>query len=229
MRAVTHNIVHTLNLGDTSRAVKRALLSSPQIVSFQEFDQNDDLALKLIGDFADEKGLFPRHNKKNYVVCRGKVTGLPVLLRKAYVDKILSIRSIQVTKKHGAARASFATEVIFMNRWGHEVAVLNSHPVAHHERPDFRASFEEAKKYYPRWAQEQKKSGFIPMVMMDGNGIKDIAGLISCWDGHQEMPTGPGGLTIDAVWTLGRSDAVDTFGTPSDHNGVVATYKHLSF
>lgn len=226
MRAVTHNIVHTLNKANTSEAVRRALVTHPQIVSLQEFDPNDDLVLRRVGEFVGRDLSLPK-NKKEYYICRGKARGLPVLLRRPYVDAIHSMRSVTVAKRRSGVRPTPGTEVIFTNRHGVRIAVLNTHPTAHHEKPAYRAAFVDAKVFVEAWALRMKRIGLYPIVMMDGNGLVFIPGMTSCWEGNQSLPTGPGGRTIDVIFTLQHALNVDTFGTPSDHDGVVAQYSRF--
>lgn len=214
MKAVTHNIKHTLGLSQTKKSVRRALTTKPQIVSFQEFDPQDNEALIAV--------------KKNYHILQPNGSrGLPVLLRKKYVRRIVDQQTLVMSKGSDGVRTTPATQVLFVNRYGTRIAVLNTHPVAHHERPEYKKHFGIAINSIENWAQDVSEAGYVPMLMMDGNGADKIRGLVSCWEGNHKLPTGPGGRTIDGTWTAKNAYDVHTFGSPSDHNGVVAYYHGL--
>jgi hypothetical protein len=189
-------------------------MERPQIVCFQEFDPNDEEALSLTA--ANYRVIQPKGSK-----------GLPILLKKTYVESVISTKSLTMATGDSGVRPTPATEVVFWNRFGTKTAILNTHPMAHLDDPDHRAAHKTAIENIEEWVAEQSIRGNLPMVFMDGNGTKKIKGLVSCWEGHNPKPTGPGGATIDIIFAPKASDGVDTFDTPSDHNGVVATYKRL--
>lgn len=229
MKVVTHNIKHTLDLEGTKISVNRALRNRPQIVAFQEFDPNDVAALTRHGSVVDldKPHTLRTPRGKPYLICVGNAKGLPVLLRDRYVDHIVSIHSDLIVKRVKGLRPTPATFVRFVNRHGMEISVMNTHPMAHHDIPKNKAAFESARSFINNWGQRELRSGWTPIILMDGNGLREVYGLTSCWEGNQKLPTGPGGNTIDMIFTDRRADSVDTFGTPSDHNGVIARYKRF--
>ncbi|HEY5446897.1 MAG TPA: hypothetical protein VIJ87_21030 [Pyrinomonadaceae bacterium] len=212
MKAVTHNVLVDLELRDAISVVTKALKSRPHIAAFQEFNPDNAMILK---------GL------KDYAVYTASAKGLPVLLKKPYVKKVHKVDSLILAKDFPGGRPTPGTEVFFENRFGTHVAVLNTHPMAHHDKPAYRAAFKVAITHIEAWSREAKTLGYIPMVFMDGNGADHLQGLVSCWDGQPKLPTGPGGETIDGVWTVKKSAVVTTFETLSDHNGVLVKYERF--
>lgn len=212
MKAVTHNVLVDLKSRAAGSVVTKALESRPQIACFQEFNPDN---LDLL------------RNLDDYTLCVDTAKGLPVLLKKRYVQKVLRVRGLHMAPDFTGGRPTPATEVLFVNRFGTKIAVLDTHPMAHHDRPAYHAAFKTALKNIEAWGRVTHKEGYVPMVFMDGNGADVLSGLINCWDGHQKKPTGPGGMTIDGVWTTQHSRSVDTFNTLSDHNGVLVEYDKI--
>lgn len=209
MKAVTHNVLVTLNPADAVSVVNIAMKSRPQIACFQEFNKDNTHILEQF---------------EGYELCVGSAKGLPVLLKTKYVRKLQQVSGVVIAKDFPGGRPTPGTEVLFINRFGTHIAVLNTHPMAHHDRPAYRAAFKEALVNIEAWARGIKTMGYIPLVFMDGNGADRLSGLISCWDGNIKLPTGPGGHAIDGVWTVKQAKSVSTFETKSDHNGVLAKY-----
>lgn len=212
MKVVTHNILKTLNEADALKCVHTALASRPQIVGFQEFEPAYLDALQKLN---------------LYKVIHGHASILPVLIKKAYLKKLMDVRTVTLVDSFPGGRPTPATEVIFENRYGVKIAVLNTHPLAHHDKPSYKAAWQKAISESESWIAKMKGHNFVPVVTMDGNGAFLLSGLTNCWEGHAKKPTGPGGNTIDCVWTIKKADAVETFTTPSDHNGVLATYTNF--
>lgn len=212
MKAVTHNVLVTLKERGARAVIKTALESSPQIACFQEFNpDNVDLIMHL----------------DDHKLCLGEAKGLPVLLKYRYIQRVLRVHSLTMAPDFSGGRPTPATEVLFLNKFGAKVAVLNTHPMAHHDRPAYHEAWKTAIRNIEAWGRVTHAEGYIPMVFMDGNGVDVLDGLINCWNGHRRKPTGPGGETIDGVWTKQFARSVDTFSTLSDHNGVLAVYDKL--
>lgn len=228
MKVVTHNIKRTLSFEETKVCVHRALATRPQMVGLQEIPSKHDGVLKLHGEFVDRRHLqFVSKAKKKYLICRGKSNVLPVLLKRSYVKKIHEIKTITVAPRRIGVRPTPGTFVLFTNRFDRKIALLNTHPTAHHEKAAYKRAFREAGLFCNRFAREWIEEGDTPIILMDGNGLNHVDHLTSCWLGNESLPTGPGGNTIDIVFATKNADDVHTFPSPSDHNGVVVHYENF--
>jgi hypothetical protein len=212
MKAVTHNVLVDLKERGARSVVATALDSRPHIACFQEFNPDN---LPILNEYQD------------YEIRLGHARGLPVLLKKKYVRHVIRTQGLTMAPDFMGGRPTPATEVLFVNKFGVKIGVLNTHPMAHHDKPSYLGAFKVAVKNIEAWGRAAHQDGYVPMVFMDGNGVDVLQGLINCWNGHRRFPTGPGGNTIDGIWTKQYSQSVETFETLSDHNGVLAVYDKL--
>ena len=222
MRLASHNV--WVNLDDThaEHAVSKVLRYRPDIIGLQEWGRSRRTILRDLGRVT----AFPRiryhvgppHKQAGYVFAY-PIGGQPVGVNAAVLE-IVAVRRRKLSAKRPGVRATYGTELIAQLRdTGETVAVLNVHPVAHHDRPQNKAAHTEAVESIREWAEEW--AGFRRYVMGDMNARNvRIPGLRSCWDGRPAEGTFRG-RAIDHIYGIHPFHTVRVVNTTSDHHAVV--------
>lgn len=222
----THNVKVDLDDTRAGNSVAAVLRYQPDIIGLQEWGRSRRSILRNLGRVVT----FPRiryhvgppHKQTGYVFAY-PLGGQPVGVR-ADVIEVVSVRRIKLSAKRPGVRPTFGTELVCQIRETNEtVAVLNVHPVAHHDRPENKAAWVEAVESIEDWSDGW--AGFRRFVVGDMNkqGHR-VDGLVSCWSGRESEGTFRT-RTIDEVYATRRADSVHVIHTPSDHDAVIAVYE----
>lgn len=222
-RLASHNILVSLPDPRAAAAVRRVLQTGPDIIGLQEWGRSRRSVLKRFGTVV----MFPRLRRlwfdypdAGYVFCY-PLGGQPVGVNASEYE-VLVVRRKRLSGRRPGVRPTFGTEVQFRKRGGGPTqAVLNVHPVAHHDRPQNAAAHLEAVESIRAWVEDWH--GFDKYVMGDMNSRHvALPPLVSCWDGRKALPTGPHGGAIDHIYGPRGFSAVEVVDTPSDHHAVIA-------
>ena len=223
MRIATHNV--WVNLDDThaEHAVAKVLRYEPDIIGLQEWGRSRRSILRDLGRVT----VFPKiryhvgppHKQVGYVFAY-PLGGQPVGVNAAKVE-IVAVRRRKLSEKRPGVRPTHGTELIAQLRETNEtVAVLNVHPVAHHDRPENKAAHTEAVESIREWAEEWRQFRCYVVGDMNARNVK-IPGLRSCWEGRPAEGTFRG-RPIDHIYGPHPFGTVRTVNTTSDHHAVVA-------
>lgn len=226
MRIGTLNVKVDLDDGKALASLDDMLYAEPDILGLQEWPRDRSTILRQRGTvimFPRLRRLFRRQPTSGYVFVY-PIGGQPVGYD-AEKFQLVAVRSHRLARRRFNVRATRGTEVILMRRAGGTVAVLNTHLVAHHDRPLNAEAWEEGRKAVFRWSL--KWIGYRRFVMGDMNKnltrLGGSPGLVSCWAGHAAEPTFRDRV-IDHIYGNRLSKAAYVVPTPSDHHGVIADY-----
>lgn len=226
LRLASHNVKVDLDDTHAGNSVARVLRTRPDIIGLQEWGRSRRSVLRNLGRVTMFPNLRyhvgPPHQQSGYVFAY-PLGGQPIGVNAEKVE-IVSVRRIKLSSKRPGVRPTFGTELVCQIRETNEtVAVLNVHPVAHHDRPDNKAAHAEAVENIQRWAESW--GGFRHYVMGDMNSSRvTIPGLRSCWDGNPAGGTFRG-RAIDHIYGRDGFAHAFTVNTRSDHHAVVADEK----
>lgn len=228
MRAVSHNVAKDLGPRACHQALARVLEQNPTVAALQEWP-GGLRPLKRSGTVI--KHPWARRKARRDYPTGGivwavapRAGGLPVGVRAKW-GEIRSVRRVTLVRGTQDTRATVASEVIVRRPNGTEQAILNTHLLVPKRSTANRRAHGEGTDAIRGWVRGQHAASRKTIVILDANEhLYDIPELVSCWDGHEPLETGPGGLTIDVILREREADDVDVFVTASDHNGVTATY-----
>lgn len=221
-RLASHNVKVDLPDPDAARAVRLVLQRSPDILGLQEWGRDRRSVLRKFGTvvmFPRLRRLFANYPDAGYVFVY-PLGGQPVGFDASRFE-VLHVRRVKLSAKRPGVRPTYGTRVKFRKRGGKTQAVLNVHPVAHHDRPQNALAHLEAVESIREWVESWH--GFDRYVMGDMNSRHvALPPLVSCWDGRRDLPTGPHGGAIDHIYGPRGFESVEVIDTPSDHHAVVA-------
>lgn len=228
MRAVTLNVKRTLNQRQCRSVLARALDQNPTVLALQEWPAGLG-PLKNAGTVI--KHPWARRRAGRDYPATGivwavapRAGGLPVGVRAKWAE-LRSVKRITLVPGTRTTRATLAAESIWRRPNGTEQAILDAHLLVPKRSPANRQAHQQGTDAIRGWVRGHHAAGRKCIVLLDANEhLFNIPELRSCWEGHPDLPTGPGGLTIDIVLRERRADDVDVFVNLSDHNGVTATY-----
>lgn len=226
MRIASHNVLVNLPDHRAAASVEAVLAHKPHLFGLQEWGRSRRKILKSYGKVL----LFPRvrfhlgppHPYAGYVFVY-PLGGQPVAVDASRFEVTVAKRR-KLSGARDGVRPCYGTEVqVIPREGGKTIAILNVHPVAHHDRPENLAAWEEAIESIREWAEEW--AGFRRYVVGDFNKQRvDIPGLISCWAGREDEDTFRD-RTIDHIYGPRGFASAFTVNTPSDHHAVLATEK----
>lgn len=226
MRLATHNVKVDLPDPRAAAAVRVVLQRNPDVLGLVEWGRSRRSVLAKFGTvvvFPRLRTLWLAYPDAGYVFCY-PIGGQPVGVD-ASRQEVLAVKRRRLSGKRPGVRPTFGTELHFRSRSdGKMRAVLNVHPVAHHDRPANAEAHAEAVKSIREWVEEWH--GYDRYVLGDMNArAVDLPPLKSCWDGRRDQPTGPHGGAIDHIYGPDGFASVEVIDTPSDHHAVIADTK----
>lgn len=222
MRLITHNILVSLNDTDAASCVQTCLDYDPDIIGLVEVGRGRRNVLAKFGTViaAPKLRRLFRKAPTDGIVWVYPLGGQPIGVR-ADKFEVLTVRRLVIAPAAEGVRQTDATEVTLRPRaGGRTIAILNTHPVAHHSRRRNLIAWRRAMVSIDNWADAW--SGFPRYVMGDLNKEHvTIDGLVSCRKGNGDLPTFRG-RPIDHIFgPRPFADAV-TVATKSDHRALVA-------
>lgn len=223
MKVASANILGSLNDQQAAIRVRQMLAHEPTILGLQEWRPGRASLLRDHGHvFRYPRGA-RRYPRSGYVFAYPQRGGQPIGVDAEW-GWIVYARELTLVPAGKGLRATDATEALVQDRSGTIHACLNTHLMAHHDRPENREAWRDGVRAIRAWAVSW--DGYERWVMADVNKhLLDMPPLVSCWDGNKVQATFRG-RTIDGVWgnrRAARVRVVDFEGR--DHDGVAATYR----
>lgn len=222
MRLITHNILVSLNPADTATCVQTCLDYDPDVIGLVEVGRGKRDVLAKFGTVIAAprlRALFRKHPTDG-IVWVYPLGGQPVGVR-ADKYEVLTVRRLVISPAADGVRQTDATEVVLRDRrTGKRKAILNTHPVAHHNRRANLRSWRRSMQSIDDWADSW--TGYDRYVMGDLNKeAVRIEWLVSCRVGNGDLPTFRG-RGIDHIFGPRKFADAITVKTESDHRALVA-------
>lgn len=222
----THNVKVSLADKAAAQALAIALATGLVILGLQEWGRGRRRRLAEHATqvrFTALRRRLKDHPVTGFAFAYPRFGGQPVVVDATW-GRILSARAVKLSRRRRGVRATYGTEVLILElATGRLWAVLNVHPVAHHDRPANKAAHTEAIQRMEDWVESWH--GHARVVLGDMNKrLMRLGQLHSCWEDRPGAGTGPGGSTIDHVYADKAATQAVAIRTPSDHKLVVATY-----
>lgn len=228
MKVITCNVLVNMHITPTKWALDKLLSKKPHILSIQEWEgkertqllKNRTTVIKFprLRKFAGTA--YPTTGYVSAIPARG---GPPVIVDASW-GEVLTCRRITLAPARKGVRATVATEALIRVRQTQKVIpVLNTHLLAHHDRPEYKAGWERGRRAAEDWAESW--AGYFCLVMGDMNDhMMPLPPLVSCWTAKKPRPTFGVHRTIDHIYARIVSRTVRVFDVGSDHLAVEATY-----
>lgn len=226
MRIATANVLVRLGPDEASVALTKTLARRPTILGLQEWGRGRKGLLREVGRIFRLPTLRRKvgrsHPAAGWVFGYPLTGGQPVGVDAAQAE-LLSVRRVFLAAARRGVRPTWGTEALIRLRaTGELVVVLNTHLIAHHDRPANKAAWEEGVASINRW--HASWPGHRCYVVGDMNRQRlQLEGLVSCWVGNKRESTFRHRV-IDEVYGPAQADHADAIDTPSDHDSVIATY-----
>lgn len=230
MRLATHNVKITLDDTDAAACLNAVLAYEPDVIGLVEWGRARRKILAATGTVVAAprlRALFRKHPADGLVWVY-PIGGQPVGVR-ADKYEVLTVRRLVIAPEANGVRQTDATEVVLRDRrTGKRKAILNTHPVAHHNRRANLRSWRRSMQSIDDWADSW--TGYDRYVMGDLNKeTVRIEGLTSCRVGNGELPTfdsrdrdGDPDRGIDHIFGPRKFADATTVKTESDHRALVA-------
>lgn len=222
MRLATHNVKVTLDDADAAACLDAVLAYEPDVIGLVEWGRNRRHILARTGMVvaAPRFGRLFRKHPTTGLLWLYPEGGQPVGIR-ADKAEALTVRRLIIAEAADGVRQTDATEVVVRDRkTGKRKAILNTHPVAHHDRRANRRSWGQAMDSIDDWSESW--AGYDRYVLGDLNKARvAIDGLTSCRVGNGELATF-NGRPIDHIFGRRKFADAITVKTKSDHRALVA-------